>query len=348
MNKKCEKNPIIKVSDLKPSLENYKILGVFNPGVTEYRGKTVLLMRVAEVPINDDPSKVIAPIYDVQKKRIMLREFDANDKNYDFSDRRVIKSKHDKCYLTSISHLRLGFSDNGFDFEIEDKPFIQAFDEYTTFGIEDPRITKIDDIYYISFSGASNYGIVTKLVKTKDFKTYEDMGNIFHPDNKDVAIFPKKFSGKYYALHRPSTSDFSAPNMWIAQSNDLVCWGGHKLIASVRENKWDSCRIGASAIPFLTEKGFIEIYHGATHDNRYCLGAMLLDKYNPEIVIKRSIKPLVEPTEEYELKGFFGNVVFSCGLLEYKDFVRIYYGAADDSIACVDISIDDIYKNLEI
>jgi predicted GH43/DUF377 family glycosyl hydrolase len=247
-----------------------------------------------------------------------------------------------------MSHLRLARSRDGYHFTIDDQPFLTAGNAYETYGIEDARITCIESVYYINYSAASDAGIVTALASTQDFTAVARLGNIFHPDNKDVAIFPERINGIYYALHRPSTSAYGKPELWIAQSNDLISWGNHKRIAQVRRGGWDSGRIGASAVPFRTPLGWLEIYHGATVDNRYCLGAMLLDLNEPWKVLARSQAPLIEPEAPYETEGFFGNVVFSCGAILTGEQLRIYYGASDESVACMDISLDEIWANLNL
>ena len=339
-------NPILRISDITPYYDGFEVLGVFNAGVTTLDDEVILLARVAEIPkaVKDT---VRSPIYNVKTDQLEILDLSTDDPDYDFSDPRVIGTKKGGKLLTSISSLRVGRSKDGVNFIFDEAPLVKAYDEYSIYGVEDPRITKIDETYYINFSAISNKGIVTKLFSTTDFVNVTDMGNIFHPDNKDVAIFPRMINGKYYALHRPSTSEFSRPNMWIASSPDLKCWGDNKTIAMVRDGYWDSTRIGASCVPFETEEGFVEIYHGADESNRYCLGVLLLDKNDPSIVIARSETPLVEPTEDYEITGFFGNVVFSCGHYSEGDDVHIYYGASDDSICVLKTSIGHILESIK-
>lgn len=345
---KSRNNPIIKISDLKPSRDDFKIIGVFNAGAIEFKGKKILLLRVAETPINTNDDMIACPLYNDELKKLEIIRFDINDDKYDFSDPRIIKSKFGQNYLTSISHIRRATSDDGINFIVDECPIIMAFDKYTTFGVEDPRITKIEDVFYVNFSAASDVGIITRLFSTKDFNSFDDLGNIFHPDNKDITIFPQKINGLYYALHRPSTSEYSRPNMWIASSPDLIHWGNHRLLAKVREDMWDNDRIGASCVPFLTEKGWLELYHGATKDNRYCLGAMLLDKDEPWKIIARCDIPLIEPTESYEINGFFGNVVFSCGLIKTDNNLDVYYGASDDSVCLAHTTVENVFDLLKV
>jgi len=109
---------------------------------------------------------------------------------------------------------------------------------------------------------------------------------------------------------------------------------------------WDSERIGAGAAPIKTSEGWLEIYHGANDDHRYCLGALLLDLHDPSHVIARSEQPIMEPTEDYELNGFFGNVVFTNGHIVVEDTITLYYGASDEVICGAELSIKEILQSL--
>jgi predicted GH43/DUF377 family glycosyl hydrolase len=184
------------------------------------------------------------------------------------------------------------------------------------------------------------------LASTRDFRSFRRLGAIFPPDNKDVAIFPEKIGGRYYALHRPSSSGFGRPEIWLAESPDLLCWGNHRHLMGLREIAWDDRRIGGGAVPFRVTEGWLEIYHGADHLNRYCLGAVLLNADEPWKIIARGERPILEPEAPYEASGFFGGVVFTCGALAEDDLVKIYYGAADTSIAYAEIPLEDILKGL--
>src|SRR5690606_14488597 len=101
------------------------------------------------------------------------------------------------------------------------------------------------------------------------------------PTNKDCALFEERIDGKYYCLHRPSGSGPGGNFIWIASSPDLLHWGTHHCILHTREGMWDSVRVGAGASPIRTQDGWLEIYHGADAQHRYCLGAILLDLDDP-------------------------------------------------------------------
>ncbi len=216
-----------------------------------------------------------------------------------FSDPRFIEATWDRI-LTSISHLRVAPRADGIHFDIEEKPALYPENKYEEFGIEDPRISLFGDTYYINFSCCASLGVTTCLATTKDFKSFERKGVIFTPDNKDVAFFPEKINGKYYAFNRPASAEYKRREIWISESDNLIHWGNHKQLVEVNTNDWDNGRIGCSSPPFLTDKGWLEIYHAADENDRYCLGALLLDKNDPTKILAKSQKPLIEPTASYE------------------------------------------------
>ena len=346
-----EENPMITPNDVKPYHEGYEVIGAFNAGVTEYNGEILLLLRVAERPISEDKNIVKAPIFNVETKKVDIVELRLDDKNYDFSDPRVIKNNNNDQgfdYLTSLSYIRIARSkDGGHTFSIDDKPFVYPSNKYETFGIEDPRVTKIEDTYYVYFTGVSELGIGECMVSTKDFVSHVHHGLIFAPENKDVLIFPEKINGKYYALHRPTLKTIGQQEIWMAESTNLLHWGNHQHILGLREGMWDSGRIGGGCVPFRTEKGWLELYHGATKEHRYCMGAVLFDLNDPTKVLARSSKPVMEPEAIYETKGFFGDVVFGTGAVVDGDKVKMYYGASDTSMACAELSVKEILDSLD-
>jgi len=343
--KRSKQNPIIQPSDIRPSRPDFKVIGVFNAGVARLKNEIILLMRVAESPINARGNLPCAPVFNHLTKETEIKEFSSAADTCDFSDPREIVTANAR-YLTSISHLRVARSTDGINFAISLTPTITPENQYDSFGIEDPRVTEIDGIFYITYSAISPLGIVTNLALTKDFITFKRQGVIFCPDNKDVAIFPAKIDDKYYALHRPSTSRFGKPEIWIAESPDLLNWGNHRHLLATRGNYWDNNRVGASAVPFTVNNAWLEIYHGASVANKYCLGAALLDGKEPWKVIARLDEPLMEPQAEYEKTGFFPNVVFSCGALCEDGVVKIYYGAADQHICYAELALADIMNAL--
>jgi predicted GH43/DUF377 family glycosyl hydrolase len=338
-------NPLLRPKDIKPSMPDMEILCLLNPGVFTYDNKTWLLCRVAErTPQKADSIKV--PVFNDQGK-IEILEFDIQDPDLDASDPRVIKYKGVN-YLTSLSHLRLICSEDGRNFyEPDDYPLINGKGLLETFGIEDCRVAQIANTYHLTYTQVSAIAVGVGYMQTTDWKTFERHGMIFPPHNKDCAIFDEKINGKYYALHRPSSPELGGNYIWIAESDNLKHWGNHRNIALTRPGKWDSVRIGAGAAPIKTAQGWLEIYHGANEENRYCLGALLLDLEDPSKVIARSEEPIMEPTAAYEKTGFFGNVIFTNGHLVNGDTITIYYGASDEVICGAQLSISEILNTLK-
>ncbi|MFA5481150.1 MAG: glycoside hydrolase family 130 protein [Bacilli bacterium] len=338
-----EKHLIIKKNDVVASREDFFVLGVFNPAAIKVKDTTILLVRVAEAVRPTVASTIVIPT--VSQQGLEFIQLNRQDSSYDFTDARVIRN-HRQNYLTSLSHFRVATSDDGLHFAFGDVK-IMPETEYESYGIEDPRITEISGVFYITYSAISPFGINVALMRTKDFRIFERLGIIFPFDNKDCVIFPRRINGKYYALHRPSKSDFGSLDIWTAESRDLLHWGNHKVLLDARLTYQESKRLGAGATPFLTERGWVVIYHSADDKQRYHLTAMLLDKNNPNKVLARSRKPLISPTEEYEINGFFSDVVFTCGLTKDGDKLTIYYGVCDENIACCTMAMDEIWTNME-
>lgn len=341
-------NPIITPEMVKPYHPGFEVIGAFNAGVAQYKGEILLVLRVAERPKSEIPSIVRAPVYDEMTGEVRVYDFRLDDERYDFSDPRVIRDRKSGqlAYLTSLSYLRLARSKDGFHFSIDEEPLVYPATSLESFGIEDPRVTQIGDTYYIYFSAVSPVGIGEVLVSTKDFKNITRHGMIFAPENKDVILFPEKIGGKYYALHRPVPKGVGNPEIWIAESPDLFHWGNHRYLLGLRKGSWDSRRIGGGAVPIKTEQGWLELYHGADQKDRYSMGAILLDLHDPAKVIARSAQPILQPEARYEVEGFFGNVVFSCGALVEGDRLRLYYGVADQSMAVAEFSLAEILDSL--
>lgn len=342
--KRFEGNPLLSPGDLKPSSEGLQITCLLNPGVFQYENKTWLIVRVAERP--EQKEGVISfPILTETGTEII--EIAKDDPALIATDARVI-NYHGVDYLTTLSHLRLLCSDDGVRF-YEPEGYTSLYGEgvLQSFGVEDCRVTQIGSKYYLTFTAVSASGVGVGLRTTTDWKKFESHGMILPPHNKDCAIFEEKINGKYYALHRPSSVDIGGNFIWLAESPDGIHWGNHKCIIKTRENSWDNARVGAGAAPIKTDKGWLEIYHGANKLHQYCLGAFLLDLDDPSKVLARTEAAIMIPSMPYELIGFFGNVVFTNGHIVNGDTVTIYYGASDEFVCGATISITEIFSFLK-
>lgn len=246
----------------------------------------------------------------------------------------------------------LASSDDGLNFTVDEKPCMLPaeegpFAQWEENGLEDPRITLIDEWYYIMYTAVSGYGHRIALARTQDFVRFERIAMVSGPGNKDGILFPEKINGYYARLDRPIGNGIGS--IWISYSPDLINWGQSDLIISPRPRYWDSSRVGASVPPIRTDSGWLEIYHGFKMTSSgpiYRTGTVMLDLHNPSKVIGRCMNPVLSPREEYERIGDVGNVVFASGaVLEDDGEVKLYYGAADTSICVASAHIDELIES---
>jgi predicted GH43/DUF377 family glycosyl hydrolase len=345
MAERFSNNPILTTGDIRPSQPGLIVECVLNPGVFRFEGKTWLLLRVAERPAQKE-GMVSFPILREDGSMEIL-EFEKNDPDVNLADARMVGYKN-KTYLSTISHLRLVCSDDGMHFYEPDHFPTKIFGQgaLETFGIEDSRVSLIDGIYYLTYTQVSENGVGVGMMRTRDWRNFSRDGMIIPPHNKDCALFEEKIGNKYFCLHRPSGIDLGGNFIWLASSPDLQHWGHHHCIVRTRERWWDSARVGAGAAPIKTKEGWLEIYHGANAQQRYSLGAVLLDLNDPSKVLARSHDPIFEPVAAYEQTGFFGNVVFTNGHLVDDDTITMYYGASDEVICGASMSIQNILSEL--
>ncbi|MEO0413386.1 MAG: glycoside hydrolase family 130 protein [Verrucomicrobiota bacterium] len=335
-------NPILQPSEVAPSHPDMKVECLLNPGVFRYDGSTWLIVRVAERPVQQE-GKLSFPIMEGGQTKILT--FDLDDPLLNTDDPRE-PSYDGEVYLSTLSHLRLFRSDDGVNFT-DTNTLLTGEGDLESYGIEDCRVaTMPDGDYLLTYTATSSSGYGVGLRTTRDWQTFKNHGMVLPPANKDCAIFDEKVGGRYVCLHRPSGVGLGGHFIWLGWSDDLDHWGGHQCIAKPRAGMWDSQRIGAGAAPIKTERGWLAIYHGANHDYRYCLGALLLDLDDPSKVIARSQEPIMEPIEPYEQEGFFGNVVFTNGHTLDGDTITLYYGASDTVICGATLSIEQILATL--
>ncbi|MHC4886038.1 MAG: glycoside hydrolase family 130 protein [Planctomycetota bacterium] len=343
--KRFDENPILTPERVKPSVQGAMVECLLNPGIFRYQGRIGMLMRVAERMEQREGFVSTLVADETQENGVRLVEFALDDPKLDYTDPRVFT--YEGCpYLTTLSHLRLAWSEDGISFTAEDSPCLNGQGELETFGIEDCRVTQMEDTYYLTYSAVSESGVGVGLQTTQDWKSFKHYGMILPPHNKDCTLFEEKIGGQFAAIHRPVGADVGGPFMWYSTSPDLIHWGSHRCLARTRVGAWDSQRVGAGAAPIRTEKGWLEIYHACNEESRYCLGAMLLDLKDPSKVIARSDEPIMEPIAPYEQEGFFGNVVFTNGHVIDGDTLTLYYGASDTVICGATLSIASILKSL--
>lgn len=206
-------------------------------------------------------------------------------------------------------------------------------------GIEDPRITYVEELqkYAVVYVAYSRGGPCVSMAFTTDFHTFERLGVIMPPADKDAALLPRRIGGNWAMLHRPT--GVADAHIWISYSPDLRHWGSHHIALQARRGGWwDANKVGLSCPPIETPEGWLVIYHGVRITAAGCLyrlGLALLNAEAPENCILRGDSWFFGPHEPYERHGDVDNVVFPCGFTVDADGdgLNIYYGAADTCIA---------------
>ncbi|MFW6061359.1 MAG: glycoside hydrolase family 130 protein [Planctomycetota bacterium] len=251
--------------------------------------------------------------------------------------------------LEGLCRLYLASSDDGKHFRIQPRPFMSSVKVgpaaiHESFGIRDPRITKIDDTYYIVYVADGDHGLRLGLARTKDFKDVERMGYISEVDTRNGALFPRRINGRYTLVMRPDEGS----SIWLIYSDDLTYWGDGTVVMIPRHGYWDPDRIGAAGPPIEIDQGWLLIYYGEKYTSAgplIRLGAAILDRNDPSHVISRSNIPILSPRERYERIGDVPNIVFSCGhRLDEDGTLHLYYGASDSCIALGQAHVEEIIQ----
>jgi len=281
-----------------------------------------------------------------------------------------------KCYFG------LATSEDGYHFQrVSDEPALSpSEDGWDASTIQDPRMVKIGQYYYITYAARvfpfgqfwkpkdQQYrppacpddfprairinATSTGLLLTKDFKTYIRAGRITDPtlDDRDVVLFPEKVGGKYVMMHRPlewvgpeyGTKHAAA---WISMADDLLGFRKSKLLIRAKYD-WEANKLGMNTPPIKTEHGWLTLYHAVGSDKRYRIGALLLDLQDPSRVLHRTSDWIIQAETDYEVDGYYRGCVFPCGKVLIGKTLFVYYGAADKHVALATCELDELLDYL--
>lgn len=265
--------------------------------------------------------------------------------------------------------------------------------DYESHGVEDPRIVKIENVFYLSytaFDGVNALGCLATSTDLIHFKkrgilvpqvTYEEFSKLSKTNSllndkyfrynqhlgipkkegivmliwdKNVIFFPRRINSKLYFMHRIrpeiqivvaiDTLEDLTIEFW---KNYFVHFNDHVLLSPKYDH--EISYIGGGCPPIETALGWLLIYHGVKDSLEgyvYSACAALLDLENPQKEIARLPYPLFEPEYEWELKGEVNNVCFPTGAVVFDETLYIYYGAADERIACASVNLPELLKEL--
>ncbi len=265
-----------------------------------------------------------------------------------------------RCDSRSISmDIFRGFSKDGINWIIDDEPIQFVGKEPEILRKEyryDPRITLIDNKYYITWCNGY-HGPTIGVAVTEDFEHFTQLENAFLPFNRNGVLFPRKINGYYMMLSRPSDNGHTPfGDIFISQSKDMKFWGKHRFVMGTipgNTSAWQSTKIGAGPSPVETSEGWLLIYHGViTTCNGfvYRMGVSLHDLDEPWKVITRSKDYILAPYEQYECVGDVPNVTFPVGLLVDGDTGRLalYYGCADTVTGLAFTTVNLLLEHLKL
>jgi predicted GH43/DUF377 family glycosyl hydrolase len=272
-----------------------------------------------------------------------------------------------------ISRLGYASSEDGFELDerleepvFEHKNLDNQFKFYSYFsggslgGVEDPRLTLIEDTIYMLYVGFDFWLPQLHLTSIKKDDFLNKNWNFKNPINisppgivtKSGVLFPEKINDKYLILYR------IFPDIWGEFLYDLEFKDKKYLQGSVwfkiRKSYWDSKKIGAGAPPIKTKYGWLLVYYGVDEKDpgKYQIGVMILEIENPKKVIVRTEKPIITPTEWFELNGHKSGVCYPTGCVVKDGKILIYYGAADSYVAVAftdfDYFLEEIIRDKKV
>ncbi len=212
-------------------------------------------------------------------------------------------------------------------------------------GMEDARFTR-----YLGPNGVATYlstytaydgqTVSPRVLCTDDFVSFESRRQLGAAAlNKGMAIFPRQIGGRFHALSRSDRESIG-----LAVSDDLVHWQPSSMLQTPNRS-WQLIQLGNCGSPLETDAGWLVFTHGVGPMREYSIGAILLDRDDPGLVLGSLSMPLLVPGPD-EREGYVPNVVYSCGGLIHGPTVVLPYGCSDARIRFAFISLAEILSNL--
>jgi predicted GH43/DUF377 family glycosyl hydrolase len=236
---------------------------------------------------------------------------------------------------------RLGYaeSNDGIRFTRRAEPALSPEADYEKDGgVEDPRLQKFGDTYYLTYTGYNKKDAQLCLATSRDLIRWERQGVILPAYKgkwnvgwtKSGAIVPERIGGKYWMYWLGTAAD-KTDQMGLSYSSDLIHWteATDRPVLPKRPGKFDSRVVEPGPAPILTPREIVLIYNGADDHLVYRTGVAVFDRNDPRKLLSRSDAPIFSPEKEWEKVGQVPNVVFVEGMVVMSDRFLFYYGGAD-------------------
>lgn len=213
-------------------------------------------------------------------------------------------------------------------------------------GVEDLRLVRFTDHdgvesiigTYTAFDGTVARA---ELLRGIDQQTFE-MRALTGPmaAYKGMALFPRRIDGRFAMIGRQDNE-----NLWLLYSDDLHHWEKGQVLMRPKF-PWEFVQIGNCGSPIEIDEGWLVFTHGVGMVRGYCIGACLLDKEDPSVVLARTASPLLFPSAE-QRGGYVPNVTYSCGALLHRRRILLPYAIGDEYTAFAEGSVDDLLAVME-
>jgi len=248
---------------------------------------------------------------------------------------------------------RLGYaaSSDGLHFTRRPEPVLSPETDYEKDGgVEDPRLVKFGDMYYLTYTGYNKKDAQLCLATSRDLVHWERKGVILpaYKGNWNVgwtksgAIVSEKIQGKYWMYFLGSSAD-KTDQMGLAYSTDLIHWteATQTPVLPRRPGQFDSRVVEPGPPPIITRDGIVLIYNAADDKLVYRTAVAVFDPHDPSKLLSRSDRPIFAPEKEWEKVGQVPNVVFVEGMVRQGSRYLFYYGAADKYIGVAEARAED-------
>jgi predicted GH43/DUF377 family glycosyl hydrolase len=236
---------------------------------------------------------------------------------------------------------RLGYAESkdGIQFTRRSDPVLSPETDYEKDGgVEDPRLVRFGDSYYLTYTGYNKKDAQLCLATSKDLIHWERKGVILPAYKghwnvgwtKSGAIVPEKIDGKYWMYFLGTSAD-KTDQTGLAYSADLIHWteATDTPVLPRRPGQFDSRVVEPGPPPVLTPNGIVLIYNAADDKLVYRTAVAVFDRKDPRKLIWRSDHPILEPQKNWEKIGQVPNVVFVEGIVRRGSRYLFYYGGAD-------------------
>ncbi|MGH8101754.1 MAG: glycoside hydrolase family 130 protein [Chthoniobacterales bacterium] len=236
---------------------------------------------------------------------------------------------------------RIGYAESadGIHFRRRAEPVLSPETDYEKDGgVEDPRLQRFGDTYYLTYTGYNKKDAQLCLATSRDLIHWKRKGVILpaYKGNWNVAwtksgaIVPQRIGGRYWMYWLGTAAD-KTDQMGLSYSDDLIHWteATKTPVLPRRPGKFDSRVVEPGPPPILTPEGIVLIYNGADDKLVYRTGVAIFDRDDPRTAIYRSDEPVFTPEKEWEKTGQVPNVVFVEGMVKRGGKYLFYYGGAD-------------------